>query len=496
MSRYEIAGVTAIAFASACSSFLGIDDFTGAQRDGAEDQDPAAGGSAGIGGTDGAGGRLSGTDAWALCFGASSSQDVGQSVVVNDSDDVIVTGTIGGIVDFGGGTLGTGELQLFVTRLSSDGEHIGSVASAGDAMLEPANAAIDNGGNVIVAGSFSNGTFEIVEGSGMTAASLPEDGADIFVAAISEAGAPLWLESFTGSGDQRIAAMATDPNDGAVVLVGALAGSLDINAQTLTSAGDDDVLVVRLMPGGAVDWAQSFGAARSQQGAAVAIDENGDIWITGTFDGTFDLGGNNLASVGSTDVFIARFDRDGNHEASARFGTGGRHTAGHLVPVEDNVVMVGSFTGTTSFGGDAITAVPGSSTPSEDIFVVSLDREFGHRWSRSFGGTGTEVGHTAMVDSAGNIVVGGTLSSLLVDMDEPPESAGGDDALVLKLDASGELLWATSFGRNEDDAVAGIAIDSTDAIIAAGQFVAGFTLGNEVVLGKGLEDVFVAKILP
>ncbi len=497
----------ALVLCTGCSDLLGINDFSEGDQAGAdsdtEDRDQVGGngGGGGIGGGDGGGGNNPGSQTWARAFGAASSQDVGQSIAVHGSDDITVVGTIAGIVDFGGGTLGSGQDQVFVTRLSRDGDHQRSAASASNASVALGGAATDASGNVVIVGSFSNGTWKALENG----TSHPSQGSDsdVFVAKLEPEGATTWKEtwslSFVGAGDQFLRGVATG-QDGSVVVVGSLRGTLGIGMAPPTSAGGDDILVARFDSSGTLDWVRSYGDSSSQVATAVAIDNDGLIWVAGTFDGSIDFGtGTALSSVGNSDVFVARLSVAGDVLASARFGNGGAHTVGGAAIVDGGVVMVGSFTGNTDFGGEQLQANQGNqgnAAVAEDIFVVNLDDNLAHRWSRGFGGTGPDVGLSVVIDADENVIVGGKFSSVIADLDMGLESAGGTDALVLKLDSAGTPEWSATFGRNDDDWVGGVAVDSEQAVVATGQFVGAFTLSDEIVQGKGKEDIFVIKLRP
>lgn len=491
-ARWMIMSVVGLA---ACSNLLGIDDFTGDDLETADDRDvPAggAGGTPGVGGGNGSGASTPAMEAWALAFGSAVSSDAAKSVTVNAADEVVIAGTIGDDVDFGGGKIG-GANALFVTRLSADGEHLMSTASSGNAVLTLAGAAIDVAGNVAVAGSIASGTFSVVTG-GTPHVALPADDRDIFVAKLSEDGDELWSHAFAAAGAQDVHAVAVDPSDGAVVIVGSLRDSLGFDASTtLTSAGGDDALIARFRADGQLDWALSAGDGNSQVARAVTVDEAGTIWVAGTFNGTVNLGGDTHTSVGNSDIFLVKLSSAGAVATSARFGEGGQHSVGALAPHDGGVVMVGGFVGTTSFGGDAFQSQDGT-VAAEDIFVASLDANAKHLFSRSFGGSAFDRATSVAVDRAGQVFVGGSFSGTLSDLGL--DSAGDRDALVLALHADGEPAWRIGFGRHEEDEVTAVAIDGAGAVVAVGHFADAFTLGEDVVFGPGLDDIFVAKLVP
>ena len=474
----------------ACSDLLGVDDFTDQRSELPDDLDQLGGGD-GVGGAGGSGGSLPGTQQWARAFGAAN-PDIGQRIAVAADDSVVITGTIGDAVDFGGGMVGNGAAQLFVTRLSPTGDYSMGTASSGDAAIALGDSHLDGDGNTLVAGSITAGSFSAVEGGAQLDAAVG-NGREAFVAKMNPEGTEVFSAVFASPDEQHLSAVASDPRDRSVVVAGFFRGSVTLGNDTITSQGSDDILLARLNAGGEVLWARGFGDGSSQVASAMTVDESGAIWVAGTFDGTIDFEQTHT-SIGRSDIWLAKLSSDGDVEASARFGTGGAHTIGEVIPHAGGVLVVGSFTGTTTFGGDPLSSTSDGGPSVEDIFVVSLDENLGHRWSRRFGGTGADVGYSVAIDSAQNVIVGGSYSADLPLGDNT--SAGGMDALVLKLDMTGEVLWHAAFGRNADDHVGGIAIDSADAVLITGQFVDGFTLGQDVVFGQGEEDIFVAKLLP
>ncbi|NMC20263.1 MAG: hypothetical protein GYA33_07550, partial [Thermogutta sp.] len=113
--------------------------------------------------------------------------------------------------------------------------------------------------------------------------------------------------------------------------------------------------------------------------------------------------------------------------------------------------------------------------------------------SRVLGGPDWDEITAATRDAQGNIIVcGHTWSADFI--------SGGFDAFVAKLTASGELLWATYLGGEDDgddDAAMGVAVDAQDNIIVAGYTrSSGWVSGGYDTSYGGAGDGFVAKISP
>jgi hypothetical protein len=482
-----------LGIASGCGELLGVGDFVdGSERPAPDDIDSAAG----QGGTAGAGG--SGTAgapelAWAKAFG-SGETDRGQRIGLTDDGTIVVAGIIGGRVDFGGGPVGNaGTQQLFVTRLDPAGEHVSSVASNGTASLELGGVGVDAAGTTVLAASFSKGSVSLAPEGDVHSAD-PDGLEDIMVAKLTADGTVVWSRSFSAPGVQRLTALATSGGDGGIVVVGSLRGSLVLGGTTLIAEGGDDVLVARLRSDGTPDWAARYGDGGSQVATAVTVDDAGAIWVAGTFSGSLDFGVSKLESASNADLFLAKLSPDGTPELAARHGEGGAHQVGALAASADGPVMVGSFAGITSFGGNPLDSARSPDDGAHDIFVVAFDGQGAPRWNRAIGGSGHDVGLGVAAGDDGRVLVSGSFSGSVNIDGLVHNSAGAGDAIVVELGASGEVRWSESFGRNDADAAFATAFDAGGAALCAGAFNDAFELGGAVYRATGRDDIFIALL--
>lgn len=223
----------------------------------------------------------------------------------------------------------------------------------------------DTSGNVIVAGSFQ-GTLDFGVGGNL----VSTGGFDSFVAKLDPSGTPLWSIGYGGVGDEKSPDVAVD-SAGDVFIASAFVGTVSLGGATLTSAGGNDFLLAKLDPNGKHVWSKRFGDAKDQvalTGPRVSVDAAGNVVMSGGFAGTMDLGGGPLVSVGEDDVFVAKFNPDGKHMWSRRFGdvkNQGSH--GIAVSGSENVVIAGNFAGTLDFGGAPLVSASG-----DGIFVAKL----------------------------------------------------------------------------------------------------------------------------
>jgi hypothetical protein len=128
---------------------------------------------------------------------------------------------------------------------------------------------------------------------------------------------------------------------------------------------------------------------------------------------------------------------------------------------QGNVVLAGSFAGTVSFGGSPLVQVGAG---GDDLFVAEFDCSGKPLWSKSFGATanvGAELAALA-IGADGSILLTGGYSGPLDFGMGPLTSAGIWDGFIAKLDATGNAMFAKSFGGMGDTSVgAGCALDQT-----------------------------------
>jgi fibronectin type 3 domain-containing protein len=247
----------------------------------------------------------------------------------------------------------------------------------------------------------------------------------------------------------------------------------------------------------------AVGGAGNDGGVDIGTDSQDDVYVTGYFSGTvnFDPAGSaSLASVGDTDIFVAKYDFEGKYIWAFGIGGAGPDLV-HALQVEPSgaVVIAGSFSGTADFdpgGGVAIL----TSNGDVDGFVARYSADGNYIWARSFGGSSSDSANDLGLDSAGNLYVTGSFCGT-VSFD--PSGSGhvsvsnqSTDAFVLSFDGNGAYRWHFAFGSVEQDAGTAIAVYSNGTFFVAGYFndSVDFDPGAAVNVtnSSGYLDIFLA----
>lgn len=419
---------------------------------------------------------------WSRNF-KSTSTEIGYRIAIDMDNNVLVTGYFNGTVNFGGEDLtSAGIFDTFVVKLAPNGNHQWSQRFGGTVNDIGQDITVDNNGNALLTGYFS-GTINF-GGEDLTSAGSN----DLFVVKLARDGTHQWSQRFGGVSSEFPSGIAVD-NSGNVLLIGYFTGTINFGGEDLTSAGSNDLFVVKLAPSGTHQWSRRFGGTGSDIARDIAVDNNGNLLVTGSFNSTINFGGGDLTSVGSNDLFVVKLNPDGAHIWSQGFGGVNADNA-QAVAVDNNgnVLLTGFFAGTTNFGGGDLT-----SAGSNDVFVVKLGPNGKHLWSQRFGGVSSDVGMGIAVDSNGVVVLSGFFTGTTNFGGEDLTSAGSNDLFVARLEPDGAHQWSQRFGGTGSDIGRAISVDNDDNMLLTGTFSGTVNFGGEDLTSTG-QDLYVVKL--
>lgn len=185
-----------------------------------------------------------------------------------------------------------------------------------------------------------------------------------------------------------------------------------------------------------------------------------------------------------------------NAQALNQVITGGSSGRDRIMDVvaspTDEIVACGQFRQTVDFDPDT-SIVNRTAIGGGDIFVTKYNSNGQLDWVYAAGGSSNaDIARSLTMDQFGNTYVCGWFGGT-VDFDPRPNqtttlsSNGSWDAFLLKLDTSGNLLWARSFGGPGEDNAISIAYHQSRQIIISGRFAdsVDFDPGNNTQMKYG-----------
>ena len=232
------------------------------------------------------------------------------------------------------------------------------------------------------------------------------------------------------------------------------------NIFNLTSAGATDMFVMKQDSDGNLIWASRFGAYDTDAANALGIDAANNIYITGMFrfEVDFDPGpgdytiGNWGASAGQ--ILLLKLDADGDLVWVNSMGNFSGSSQGLELAVEPSGLSVisGVFYTTVDFDPSAgTTNLTANITTNYDIFIARYGADGSFSFAYGFGGTSdNNIPQDITLDVSNNIILTGSFGGT-ADLDptggtQTVVSQGYDDAFIMKFTSGGIFLWAKTIG--------------------------------------------------
>ncbi len=437
--------------------------------------------------------------------------EIGRGIAVDAGGNVYTTGYFFGTADFDPGA-GASSLtasgqpsDVFISKLDQAGNFVWAKQIGGPQSDRGEKIALDGAGNVYVTGTFA-GTIDAdpgVEVSNLIGAG----GADAFVVKLNSSGDFVWAKGFGGLDEDFARDIAIDAA-GNVVVTGDYRGTIDLDpgagVLNMMSAGDYDAYVVQLSSVGDLNWGRSAGGTFNDIGLGLALDSASNVIVTGRYNGPATFDAVSSVVLEGAGAFVMKLETGGNF-VWARALSSTNLADGYSVATDsdDNIVTVGTFFGTIDLD-PSVGIANRTSNGGSDMFVAKLDSAGGLLWGTSLGGLGFDAIYGVAVDASNGIYLTGGFDGL-VDFDPSAgafslSSAGGTDAFVTKLDASGTLEWARRFGGTGADFVLDMVLDNTGSILTTGYYerTVDFDPGSAVttLTSVGFSDIVVSKLSP
>lgn len=266
-----------------------------------------------------------------------------------------------------------------------------------------------------------------------------------------------WAKSWGSTGYDQYSHIVQDQS-GNTYIKGYIDGTIDLDpgpgTYQLTGGFLNTSYLLKLDPNGEFVWAKAIKALFG----AIAIDASGNIYLTGKFKGPVDFdpgsGLYNLSSmVGSEDAFIAKLDPGGNFLWAKKMG-GPKDDGGQNISIDPdgNIYTTGAFQSSVDFdpsAGQYFLDAEGI----KDLYISKFDSNGNFIWAKRING-GPNSSSTTMtgigIDASGNFYATGWFRDS-IDFDPGVDilnlyAAGLADGFVLKLDPSGNLVWAKQIG--------------------------------------------------
>jgi hypothetical protein len=278
----------------------------------------------------------------------------------------------------------------------------------------------------------------------------------------------------------EIKGMCSDPQKSVYVLGNTYNPDLPVTAGAFqqTLKGGYESFLAKFDSCGSLAWCTYFGTSNFDNAEKITYSKDNTIVFCGYTNGV-DLSTTSnafqLANKGLYDCYVAKFDLSGQPVWISYFGSSNSDFAYDVVTDSLNNIIIGGttlsdtlYTNTNSFQQ--------TNKGATDAFIARLNSNGNVKFSTFYGGNSSEDIHALAVDKHSNIIgVGGSFSNNLSTSAGcyQPNSNGGMDIYVIKLDSSGQRKFSTYIGDIGTDDAFGVCTDRSDYIYVSGHTNSG-----------------------
>jgi hypothetical protein len=428
--------------------------------------------------------------------------DSGQAVSVDNDGNIIMAGYFQGTIDLDlgagimertslGGSINDNAIDIYLAKYTQGGRLIWGFSLGSVGSDAPHSLKTDKDGNIYLTGYF---------GGQMDADPTPEEkiinastGRDAFLIKYNKDGKLVWAKSFGNPetipfslNDLRFEEGLDVDIDNNIYLIGVFDDIIDLDnsdnnkfSDTFT-AYDKDTFIAKFDLQGNFIKAVVLSGKGNTQGQALKIDNNGNIYIAGYFDGKLTADNKILNSSGSSDCFLIKYDNNLNIVFAKRWGGAGsdKVNIGAIdVDKDNNIYLSGEFSETVYLGDFKI-----SSKGGLDVFFVKFDENGGADFLKSIGGLHNDSSRKIKIDSYGNVYITGFFKESVdfdpgkgVDFIQTTSFGESSDVFLAKYSPNFNYIWARNFGgyvslADEIQSAYDLAIDNEDNPIIVGSF--------------------------
>lgn len=424
---------------------------------------------------------------WAKSIGGIGS-DYGTAMKVDNAGNVYTIGSYFNVIDADPGP-GVSNLSVpgrsaFLLKQNASGIYTWAITFFSSGNCYGTGIAVSNSGSIYVCGYFDKTTdFDPGPLDNNLSPSTPGSLGG-FLCKYDNNGNLIWAKYLGEGSESCINNALSFDSKGNMILAGNFKGTADLDPSpgttfmlTSTSTTLPDGYICKVDTNGDFIWGIALSGASTKNAAAIASDTSGNVYCSGTFQGTVDFdptgGVLNLISKGLDDIFVAKYNSSGLLSWAKSIGnTGSEKCSTIAVDKWKNIYLSGSFANTVDFDPGTPVVTMNSISP-QDLFLCKLDNNANLKWAKQFQANSSAAAYVA-TDTLGYVYNCGDFE-VTVDFDPGTKvsnlsSSGGDDIFISKYDSTGNYIWSRKIGGVSQDIVNTMVLDRSANIYLTGSF--------------------------
>lgn len=284
-------------------------------------------------------------------------------------------------------------------------------------------------------------------------------------------------------------------HDGNIYVVGCYQGIAEFNSITVTPYGQYDIFIAKYDNDGNCLWVKTAGGPGQDFCTSVVFDGSGNFYLTGMISWTAVFDTITVPNTSTDNIlFLAKYNMGGTCEWVVTPSGTGVSDGSAVAYCNDRVYMTANYTGTISLGIHQVTSIS-----SYRHLVAQFDPAGNCLWVETVQGTGTSYALSAIADYSGNCILTGTFQGSLTIGPDSVTSAQNWDIFLSKYNRDGTFQWiqqahaSTGSDYSVGSKGRGLSTFPTGDVLLTGQFCGTINWGVYSVTGTSWEDLFVAK---
>ena len=244
-----------------------------------------------------------------------------------------------------------------------------------------------------------------------------------------------------------ISSIAVDSAD-SIYMTGFFSKSINTGYdEMLVPNSDQDIFLIKFTSEGDFEWFDTFSTDGEANITRVAINNEDETIITGTFKGELTFDGDYIftsTSPTTNSMFIAKYNQSGDYIWADRFGGNADCSGFDILVNENHLLVTGNYNNVINFGNGNLPIVT-----NDTAFVVQFEdtgNSLNEQWHRSFPSTAQSFGFSLVLDNNDNYLMAGSFTGDIVLGSDEHNTTTGADVYLAQLDDNGNVLRSAIFG--------------------------------------------------
>ncbi|MDH3709486.1 MAG: SBBP repeat-containing protein [Cyclobacteriaceae bacterium] len=289
-----------------------------------------------------------------------------------------------------------------------------------------------------------------------------------------------WSRNFGGQEYDQVHEVAID-SFGNSYITGSFTHSVSFGDVELQAQGKADLFLAKFDPQGNSLWAISAGGPGEDEGKHLCLDPEGFIYVTGTFSDNALFGDQLITSHGNLDIFLAKYNSEGNLvKVINAMGSASRdNVAGISHDPNGSIFVVGDYQAGVS---------------QEDVFITNFDQKrLGLQWMQFAGGPGSQKAAGIVSDAQGNCFLTGSFGGTIYMGGASLKAVGSNDLFIAKFRNNGSEDWLKQVKVEGSAHNAGLSLDAMGNCYLSGSFDFSVYFEDVSISADGEREAFIAK---